>query len=68
MTILFSFAVFAQEKTANYRTKTICGNRYSIKIDSVSINPSKFIVKTKDNKILDSSLYTVDFAKALLTF
>ncbi|WP_299398409.1 hypothetical protein [uncultured Gelidibacter sp.] len=39
-----------------------------IEIDSVSINSSQFSLKTKDGIILDSSYYSIDFSKALLTF
>ncbi len=65
--ILLPFCAFAQETSSNYKTKKVAV-RDSIKIDSVSINPSKFIVKTKKNIVIDSSLYTIDFSKALLHF
>ncbi len=65
--MLWSFAVFAQEKTSNYRTKRLAV-KDSIRIDSISINPSKFRVTTKNNQVLDSSAYTVDFQKAILKF
>ena len=65
--ILSSFLGFSQENSSNYRKKRVAV-KDSILIDSVSINPSKFVIKTKDNKVLDSTLYTIDFAKALLRF
>jgi hypothetical protein len=65
--ILLPFCAFAQETSSNYKTKKVAA-KDSIKIDSVSINPSKFIVKTKKNVVIDSSLYTIDFSKALLHF
>jgi hypothetical protein len=65
--IIGSFCAFAQEDSSNYRKKRMAV-KDSILIDSVSINPSKFIIKTKDNTILDSTVYTIDFAKALLRF
>ena len=58
---------FTQENLSNYRKKRLAV-KDSIIIDSVSINPSKFIIKTKDNKVLDSTLYTINFAKALIKF
>ncbi|RLD29108.1 MAG: hypothetical protein DRI75_04485 [Bacteroidetes bacterium] len=64
---LYCFCAFAQDQTSNYRTKKIA-IKDSIVIDSVSINSSKFILRQKDNTIIDSSFYTIDFAKALLTF
>ncbi len=65
--IICSFLGFTQENSSNYRKKCVAV-KDSIVIDSVSINPSKFLIKTKDNKVLDSTLYTIDFAKALLRF
>jgi hypothetical protein len=65
--VIGSFGAFAQEGFSNYRKKRIAV-KDSILIDSVSINPSKFVIKTKDNIILDATLYTIDFAKALLRF
>ncbi len=60
-------SAFAQEPTSNYRTKKVA-IRDSIKIDTVSINTSSFMLRRKDNTIIDSSYYHVDFSKALLTF
>lgn len=65
--ILSAFLGFSQEQSSNYRQKKVAV-KDSIRIDSVSINPSRFVIKTKDNKVLDSTLYAVDFAKALLRF
>ncbi|MBC2844266.1 hypothetical protein [Winogradskyella flava] len=65
--ILCSFLGFTQETTSNYKVKRIAV-KDSIQIDSVSINPSKFVVKTKDGEVLDSTLYTVDYAKSILVF
>lgn len=59
-------SAFAQESTSNYRTKKVAV-RDSIKIDTVSINTSSFKLRRKDNTIIDSSYYRVDFSKALLT-
>ena len=65
--LLFSFCAFAQDQTANYRTKKVAV-KDSIVIDSVSINSSSFLLRKKDNTIIDSTFYTVDFAKAILRF
>jgi len=65
--ILCSFWGYSQEKSRSFRKKRVAV-KDSILIDSVSINPSKFLIKTKNNLVLDSTLYTVDFAKALLRF
>ncbi|MEH1006281.1 hypothetical protein VDP25_00965 [Winogradskyella sp. ECml5-4] len=64
---LTAFWGFSQEQDNNFRQKKVAVKDI-IHIDSVSVNPSRFLVKTKDNKIIDSTLYTVDFAKAILRF
>lgn len=65
--LLSSFLGVAQENAGNYKKKRLAV-KDTIKIDSVSINPSKFVVKTKDGKILDSTLYVVDYSKSILRF
>ncbi|MBE9488888.1 MAG: hypothetical protein IMY67_01220 [Bacteroidetes bacterium] len=64
---LLGFCAFSQDQTSNYRAKKVAV-RDSIVIDSVSINSSKFLIREKNNALLDSSFYTVNFAKALLIF
>uniref|UniRef100_UPI0040499D58 hypothetical protein n=1 Tax=Gelidibacter sp. TaxID=2018083 RepID=UPI0040499D58 len=64
---LMSCWASAQELTSNFRTKKVAV-KDSIQIDSVSINSIRFIVKTKNNTVLDTSYYRIDFSKALLTF
>lgn len=64
---LLSFAVLAQKTTSNYRVKKMAV-KDSIKIDTVSINPNAFVLKTKNNTVIDSSLYTVDFVRSILRF
>ena len=63
--ILTSFLVFGQQKKSNYQTKVVAVND-SISIDSVSINNTYFFLKDKQNNIIDTSYYHVDFSKALL--
>ncbi|WP_299524958.1 hypothetical protein [Winogradskyella sp.] len=65
--MLCSLLGFTQENTSNYKKKRFAV-KDSIQIDSVSINSSKFVVKTKGGEIVDSTLYTIDFAKAVLKF
>ncbi len=60
-------SVFAQEQSTNYRTKTIAV-RDAIQIDTLSINPSWFLVKLKDNSAVDTTFYSIDFKTALLKF
>ncbi|WP_417859882.1 hypothetical protein [Winogradskyella sediminis] len=65
--ILSAFWGFSQEQNGNYVIKKLAVSD-SIKIDSVSINPSQFSLKTIDNKTIDSTLYSIDFTNALLQF
>jgi len=39
----------------------------SIVLDSVSINPLQFRITTKDSIAIDSTRYTVDFARSILS-
>ncbi|MFD2543192.1 hypothetical protein ACFSSB_12740 [Lacinutrix gracilariae] len=64
---LIGFTALAQDQESNYKTKKVLVQD-SIAIDSVSINPSYFTIKRKDNTIIDSTYYAVDFAKAILYF
>jgi hypothetical protein len=62
-----AFSAFSQEETSNYRTKKVAVKN-TIQIDSVSINSGSFSLTRKDNSVIDSTFYTIDFSKALLTF
>ncbi|HLT54313.1 MAG TPA: hypothetical protein VKZ97_10490, partial [Flavobacteriaceae bacterium] len=65
--LLFCFVLISQAQQTNYRTKTVAV-RDSIVLDTVSLNPNWFLLKTKQGTSLDSSFYQIDFPKALLTF
>ncbi|MDY2585910.1 hypothetical protein [Winogradskyella aquimaris] len=65
--IVVSFGIYAQKDITGYSNKRIAV-KDSMLIDSVSINPSKFIVKTKTGSIIDTSLYSIDYSKAILKF
>ncbi|MDT0557951.1 hypothetical protein RM697_04800 [Ichthyenterobacterium sp. W332] len=65
--IMFGCVVFSQTTTSTLRTKKLIV-KDSIKLDSVSINSSRFKLTTKTNVVLDSSYYIIDFSKALLVF
>ena len=58
---------YSQNQSSNYRTIKVAV-KDSVLIDSVSINSSWFTVIKKDQTIIDSTFYTIDFSKALLTF
>ena len=63
---LFVILTQAQDQT-NYRSKTIAV-KDSVVVDSVSINPNWFLLKTKQDVTIDTSFYSIDFPKALLKF
>ncbi|PQV51690.1 hypothetical protein CLV33_101618 [Jejuia pallidilutea] len=63
--VLLCFGGFAQDPNSKYKTKKVAV-RDTILIDSVSINSSWFSVKTKNNTVLDSTYYGIDFATAKL--
>lgn len=65
--LIFTSCAFAQETSINYRTKTVAVTD-SIRVEPVSINPNRFEVLLKDGTPLDSSLYSINFPKALLVF
>jgi len=65
--ILVSFCGFSQSQNSIYKTKNVAVKN-TIKIDSVSINSNSFSIRKKDKTIIDSTYYSVDFAKATLTF
>ena len=62
-----SCCAIAQGQDSNYKTIKVAV-KDTISIDSVSINPSRFLVKTKTNIVIDSSKYSVDFSKSILIF
>lgn len=64
---LIGFCGFSQSQTSNYKTKKVAVKNV-IQIDSVSINSSSFSVRKKDNTLIDSSFYSIDFPKAILRF
>lgn len=63
--VLLCFGGFAQDLNSKYKTKKVAV-RDTILVDSVSINSSWFSVKTKNNTVLDSAYYGIDFATAKL--
>ena len=65
--LLLNVFAFAQDYPSNYVTKKVAV-KDSILVDSVSINSSKFLIRKMDQTVIDSSFYTIDFGKALLTF
>ncbi|MEL0455018.1 hypothetical protein WJN01_02170 [Flavobacteriaceae bacterium SZ-1-7] len=67
LALLFGLCGFSQNQNPNYRTKK-AAVKDSIQIDSVSINPSSFSILKLDQTAIDTSYYSVDFPKAILTF
>jgi len=66
-TFLIGYCATSQNQLSNYVSKKVAV-RDSIVIDSVSINSSLFAVKTKENVVIDSTFYSIDFSKAILIF
>ena len=67
--ILISFSgLRAQEFSTHYKTKKIVALKNGILLDSVSLNSSFFKLETRKGKSIDTSFYTIDFQKSLLTF
>jgi len=62
---LLGFCGFSQNQPSNYRTKKVAVND-TIVIDIVSINPNSFSIKDKNNVLVDSTFYTINFPKAIL--
>tara|TARA_B100000768_G_scaffold181702_1_gene205876 strand:+ start:13793 stop:17230 length:3438 start_codon:yes stop_codon:yes gene_type:complete len=66
--LLLSFThSWSQDVLSLYRVKKLAVTD-SIKIDSVSLNPSKFSLSNLKNEPIPFSSYTIDFENALLTF
>lgn len=63
----FGLCAIAQNQNSNYKTKKVVV-KDSILVDSVSINSNYFIIKRKDNTVIDTSYYVINFPKAVLTF
>ncbi|MGK0385502.1 MAG: hypothetical protein ACI849_000104 [Patiriisocius sp.] len=64
-TLFIATIGYAQEGASKYRSKTVA-IRDSIFIDSVALNPAKFILTDTRGKKIDSTLYRMDYAKAIL--
>lgn len=64
----FGIAIaFSQDRSTNLKQKTVAVTK-TVTIDSVSINPNFFSITLKDSTLIDSTYYSVDFSKSLLTF
>ena len=66
--LLVSVISNAQITSKNFYKKSFLVKNDTVKIDSVSITPFNFKVFSKQNILIDSSKYTIDFSKALLVF
>ncbi|NNE31263.1 MAG: hypothetical protein HKN40_02730 [Winogradskyella sp.] len=64
--LLLSFLGFTQE-TANGLKKKRVPVKDSIVIDTLSINPSRFVVRTKVGTLIDTTYYSINFAQSILT-
>ncbi len=60
------FSIQSQTISSDFRTKTFEIKKDSIQLDSVAINPQKFLVLDSLKKPILVNDYTIDFSKALL--
>lgn len=67
LVFFIGFCAVGQNQGSNYRTKKVAV-KDSIIVDSVSINSNYFFIKRKDNTLIESSYYVIDFQKAALIF
>ncbi|MCB4799053.1 hypothetical protein [Neotamlana laminarinivorans] len=67
LVFVLGFCGFSQGGFSNYKTKKVAV-KDSIRVDSVSINPNYFFVRTNNHALVDSSDYIVNYPKALLVF
>lgn len=68
MLLVWISGLHAQEVQSLYKTKKMLVARDTIFIDSVSINPSFFKILDKNNKVVDTSFYKINFQKSTLVF
>lgn len=68
LVIGFVSGLHAQEIDTPYKNRKIVAVRDTIKIDSVSINPSFFKLLDLDGNAVDTAYYKVDFANGKLIF
>lgn len=61
--LLWAGFAFSQDLSSNYRTKKVAVQD-TIVIDSVSINPNRFLLLDKNENPIDPSLYSFDSEKA----
>ncbi len=58
----------AQEIQSLYKTKKTVVSQDTIRIDSVSINPTFFKILDVNNQVIDTSFYKINFQKSTLVF
>lgn len=66
--MIFFSGLHAQEIQSLYKTKKITNFRDTIFIDSVSINPTFFKILDRNNEVIDSRFYEINFQKSALIF
>ena len=66
MALLIGFSIQSQTISSDFRTKTFELKKDSLQLDSVAINPQKFLVLDSLKKPISNLEYRVDFSKALL--
>jgi hypothetical protein len=66
--LLCFLSSFAQETLQSYPTKKIAFSKDAISIEKFSLNNSFFEIKDKNEKVIDTSFYQVNFQKGTLVF
>jgi len=61
-------AIYAQETPTPYKTRKSIAVHDTIRIDSVSINPSYFKIQDQAGKAIDTSFYNVDYSTGIVVF
>lgn len=61
-------AIYAQDTPTPYKTRKTIAVQDTIRIDSVSINPSYFKIQDQAGKAIDTSFYKVDYATSTVVF
>ncbi len=66
--LLCAATVQAQDNGTPYKTRKVFPITDTIRIDSVSVNPTGFSLKDVSGKVIDTTYYKVDFSKAMVVF
>ena len=66
--LFISVQIQAQIQSKNFHKKLFLVLNDSVRIDTVSINPSNFKIFSEENKEINTSNYSIDFSKSIVVF